>query len=448
MTSFEDVGVRARTAESLAAVQITMPNAVQSAAIPPLLARSDVVIESPTGSGKTLAFAVPLVERLAGHSKQGVRALVVTPTRELATQVAAVLRSVDGGLRVVVAIGGVGYGPQVSGLAQHPDVVVGCPGRLVDLAARGNLRLQAVQYLVLDEADEMLDRGFAPDVERLIALCPGNAAPLARQTVLVSATMPAWVKAVAAKHLVDPTRITVAAEAEPDLEHAVVRIDAGGKLDLLSSLLRRQLSQPVPQTIVFHRTKHGAKKLARDLVRLGHAAVELQGNLSQNARDRSIASFRTGESAVLVATNVAARGIDVAEVGLVVNYELPESAQWLTHRVGRTARNGAAGRALTLLSDLDAEQWRKLRRTGAPELPLVDHTALLADGSWNVEPTHMWESSLVGKAIGRQAPPRRGGASSGHRPTERSADVRSTARSQQWRRRRYAKPAGAGAKTA
>lgn len=386
MTTFDGLGVRARTVTNLTRHRISAPNAVQSDAIPPLLAGQDVVIEAPTGSGKTLAFVIPLVERLAGPAGGPPRALVVTPTRELASQVVSVIAQTDPALRVVLAIGGVGYGGQLAGLRGRPDVVVGCPGRLLDLIDRGVLSLVRVTYLVLDEGDEMLDQGFARDVERIIARCPSGEATPPRQTVLASATMPDWVQRLIDKHLRSPMRVRVIEECLPTLEHGLLPVPRDTKIDVLSQLLHRQRTTSIPQTIVFHRTKHGAKKLARDLTRLGHTAVELQGNLSQNARDRAIGSFRTGASSVLVATNVAARGLDVAGVGLVINYELPETPQWLTHRVGRTARNGAAGRALTFVSADDHVQWRKLRRLGAPALPAVDSALLLREGRWRLTP--------------------------------------------------------------
>ena len=369
--TFQAIGVRSRTADTLLRGGISEPNAVQEAAIPALLAGSDCVIEAPTGSGKTLAFVTPLVERLRGHATHGARALVVTPTRELAAQVAAATRMVDPALRTVLCVGGVGYGEQTGGLRNAPDVVVACPGRLLDLVNMGAARLQRVEYLVLDEADEMLDQGFARDVERIIALAPP------RQTVLASATMPPWVQAMIAKHLVDPARVVVQREQIPLLQHGLVRVGREERVALLSQLLRRHGDS----AIVFHRTKHGAAKLARDLGRLGHRTSALQGNLSQNARDRAIADFREGRTDVLVATNVAARGIDVAHVALVVNVELPETPQWLTHRVGRTARNGKEGTALTFLSDDDMEKWHKLQRLGAPALRWIDRDALLNTGT-------------------------------------------------------------------
>jgi len=373
MTTFAELGVRARTVEALHRTSVEHALAVQRDSIPPLLQGRDVVVEAPTGSGKTLAYLVPMVERLAGHGRGGARALVVTPTRELASQIAGVVRSVDPGLRVALLVGGAGYGAQLSMLRNSTDVIVGCPGRILDLVDRGAAHLDRVEFLVLDEADEMLDQGFARDVERILALA---SAP--RQTVLASATMPQWVQTMIARHLHEPVRITVEREQEPQLQHGLVRVGREERVALLSALLHRHGDS----AIVFHRTKHGAAKLARDLARLGHRTCALQGSLSQNARDRAIADFRSRRADVLVATNVAARGIDVEHVGLVVNAELPETPQWLTHRVGRTARNGRAGTALTLLAAEDMEKWQRLRRQGAPALPWVDRDALLDSGDF------------------------------------------------------------------
>ncbi len=379
--TFENIGVRTRTANALLAVGISEPNAVQQAAIPALLAGSDCVIEAPTGSGKTLAFVVPLAERLRGHAGDGARALIVTPTRELAAQVNAAVRAVDPLLRTVLVVGGVGYAAQTGGLRNAPDVIVACPGRLLDLVNLGAARLRRIEYLVLDEADEMLDRGFARDVEKIIGLCRSGRHN-DPQAVLASATMPPWVQQMIERHLRSPARIRGAAEQLPDLKHSVLRIDRSRKIDALSTLLRHQRRGALNQTIVFHRTKHGARKLARDLTRLDHRTGELQGNLSQNARDRALDLFRARATDVLVATNVAARGIDVVNVGLVINYELPETPEWLTHRVGRTARNGAAGRAITFLTEEDGERWSKLRRLGAPALPELDAERLMSTGEW------------------------------------------------------------------
>jgi ATP-dependent RNA helicase RhlE len=296
----------------------------------------------------------------------------VAPTRELAIQINSVLRSLSHRTRSALLYGGVGYGRQTSDLRAHPEIVIGTPGRILDMVERRLLTLSAIEYLVLDEADEMLDAGFARDVERIIGL---TSEP---QMVLASATMPAWVSTMIHKHLDQPFHISVEHEGEPTLESGLLHVDGSQRLEVLDRLLKGH-SGPV---IVFGRTKHGVKKLATRLSVMGHSAGELQGNLSQNRRDATMEAFRRGRIRVLVATNVAARGIDISGVQLVVNYELPETAQWLTHRLGRTARQGANGRALTILTPEDEPAWRKLRRQGAPDIQPVDKHLLLESGQW------------------------------------------------------------------
>src|SRR6266481_2414310 len=235
----------------------------------------DVVIEAPTGSGKTLAFLIPLVEGI-GDPAPGPRALIVTPTRELAIQVESVYRTLDCRARCALLYGGVGYATQTLALKRGVDVVIGTPGRILDMVGRKLVSLNRVEYLVLDEADEMFDAGFAPDVERIIALT------YQPQTVLASATMPEWVSRMIAKHLTDPVRVRVVSDTEPTLEHGLLRVDRASKLHTLSQLLRRHKSGAA---IVFGRTKHGVRKLNRELRQMGHNSLELQGNLSQTMRE-------------------------------------------------------------------------------------------------------------------------------------------------------------------
>ncbi len=374
MQSFADAGVSPRILAALAALGITEPVPVQAEVIPALMGGRDVVIEAPTGSGKTLAFLIPLVERLP-RGGAGPRALIVTPTRELALQVEKVLRSLASKLRSAVLYGGVGYATQRLALRTGVDVVVGTPGRILDLVGQGRLSLSRVEYLVLDEADEMLDAGFAPSVERLLGLT------YEPQTVLASATMPGWVTRMVEKHTQNPLEVRLKTEGGDTLEHGLLRVAREHKLQTLSRLLHRHAGT----AIVFGRTKHGVKKLNSHLRQLGHNSVELQGDLSQAIRDRAMAAFRDGRSQILVATNVAARGIDVDNVGLVVNFELPDSAQWLTHRVGRTARMGEAGRALTFVTPEDELGWIKLSRQGAPQIRQLDAQRLLDDGTWHYQ---------------------------------------------------------------
>jgi superfamily II DNA/RNA helicase len=399
LPSFAEAGVNPRTLAALSAQGITEPVQVQAEAIPALLAGRDVVMEAQTGSGKTLAYLIPLVEKLP-RGGAGPRAMVVTPTRELALQVEKVLRTLATDLRTTVLYGGVGYATQRLALKRGVDVVVGTPGRIIDMLGQGKLSLSRIQYLVLDEADEMLDAGFAPSVEKILGLT------YEPQTVLASATMPAWVTRLVQKHTNDPVQVRLESNHADLLEHGLVRVDREQKLPTLSKLLRKHGGS----AIIFGRTKHGVTKLNQNLRKLGHNSVELQGNLSQLVRDRAMSSFREGRSTILVATNVAARGIDVNNVGLVVNFELPDSPQWLTHRVGRTARMGEAGRALTFVSPEDEGAWVKLGRLGAPVIRELDTKRLLDEGSWHYQEGRPMQSR------GPSSAPRGANRNRGRRP--------------------------------
>lgn len=402
MPSFAEAGVSPRTLAALSAQGITEPVQVQAEAIPALLAGRDVVMEAQTGSGKTLAYLIPIVERLP-RGGAGPRAMVVTPTRELALQVEKVLRTLSTELRTTVLYGGVGYATQRLALKHGVDVVVGTPGRIIDMLGQGKLSLSRIQYLVLDEADEMLDAGFAPSVEKILGLT------YEPQTVLASATMPTWVTRMVEKHTHDAVQVRLESNHADLLEHGLLRVDREQKLQTLSRLLRRHSGS----AIIFGRTKHGVKKLNHSLRQMGHNSVELQGDLSQLTRDRAMDSFRAGRSQILVATNVAARGIDVDNVGLVVNFELPDSAHWLTHRVGRTARMGELGRALTFVTPEDEPAWVKLGREGAPKIRELDTKRLLDEGSWHYQEGRPMQAHSngagprVNRSRGRRWTPRR-----------------------------------------
>jgi superfamily II DNA/RNA helicase len=373
LESFREAGLSARTLTALERQSIEVPAAVQAEAIPALMDGRDVVIEAPTGSGKTLAFLLPLLERLGRGTGAGPRALVVNPTRELAVQMESVLRGLDHDLKVALLYGGVGYATQTQALKTGVDVVIGTPGRILDMVGRKLMSLSRVEYLVLDEADEMFDFGFAPDIERILGLTYHP------QTALASATMPTWVTKMIERHLDEPVRVTVQREEDDDsLEHGLLRVERGAKVRTLAMLLRRLDGS----ALVFGRTKDGVRNLNRELRRAGVGCVELQGDLPQHVRDRTMDSFREQRVKVLVATNVAARGLDITHIDLVVNFELPDSPEWLTHRIGRTARMGRRGWAMTMISPEDGLRWRRLRRQGAPDLPELDLTHLLEEGGW------------------------------------------------------------------
>lgn len=350
--------------DALAAMGIVTPTPIQQAAIPPLLAGRDAVGEAPTGSGKTLAFGLPLAERIE-PKRRVVQALVLVPTRELAAQVEQVLLALGErhGFRTLVISGGRSANTQAAALRGGAQVVVGTPGRVLDLLQRGTLTLQHLRLLVLDEADEMLDRGFAPDVERILARTPAS-----RQTALFSATMPPWVRTTADRHLREPVAVRVepAGAVKPRIEHVVYDVADGERLPALQALLD---ARGAGTTLVFGRTKHGVKALCKRLAALGYPVAALQGNLSQNARDRVVAEVRAGRVPILVATNVAARGIDIDHIERVINYELPETPELFTHRVGRTGRMGRQGVAVTLLAPADLVRWRQFERSLGHALP-------------------------------------------------------------------------------
>lgn len=364
-SEFQPFGLLAASLKVLSRMGIHTPTPIQAQTIPPLLAGKDVVAQACTGSGKTLAFALPLIEYVDPQVR-GVQALVLVPTRELANQVGEVLTELGraDGLKIAIVMGGRGLGPQEQALRSGAQVVVGAPGRVLDLIRRGSLSLKKLSFLVLDEADEMLDRGFMPDVKTILSHAPP---PNKRQTALFSATLPEWVEKTSAQFLYQPVRVKVDPKPEerPKIDHVVHEIPEAARWEALRQLLdtRDGLS------IVFTRTKHGAKKLARQLAASGYPVDALQGNMSQNARDRVVQQFRSGAIEIMVATNVAARGLDLDGVTQVINFELPETAELLTHRVGRTGRMGKEGSAATLVTPSDRSKFLQLERASGQRLP-------------------------------------------------------------------------------
>jgi ATP-dependent RNA helicase DeaD len=364
--TFDALGLSAPTLAGLGKMGITEPTAVQAQAIPPLLAGRDALVQAPTGSGKTAAFVIPIVELCAqlGDRKRTV-ALVLCPTRELANQGADVADTLlkPHGFRTACLIGGVGYAEQRMQLSQTPQIVFGSPGRVMDHIWEGRLKVDGVRVAVIDEADELLDQGFAPEVTRILSYLPSE-----RQTILVSATMPEWVQGVVKSELHDPIHIAVDYKAEDDgiIEHRIDETTSARRFEDLCKLIDEHRDGSV---LVFGRTKWGVQKLESQLKRAGISCEALQGNMSQGQRDRALDRFRDGKVKVLVATNVAARGIDVRHIGLVVNYELPESADLLTHRIGRTGRMGSNGIAVTMITPEEEAKWKRLKRGGAPDLP-------------------------------------------------------------------------------
>ena len=354
---FPGIKLTNATRSAIARMDISEPTPIQSKSIPHLLERRDVIGQARTGSGKTLAFAVPMVER-CDLSVRRVQGLVLVPTRELAIQVAGVTEALASAhnLRVTLLYGGRSLRPEYTALDRGAQIVIGTPGRTLDHLRQGSLDLRSVRFLVLDEADEMLDRGFAHDVESILSGTPSD-----RQTALFSATMPEWVAKTAKSHLRNPVTVEVDADvrAAPSVNHLIYSIRRDDKFDALQTLLDERGDDPV---VVFGRTKRSVKKLASQREMRGYPVGALQGNLSHNARERVMKDFRSGYSAVLVATNVAARGLDIQGIEQVINYDLPDSELLFTHRVGRTGRMGRAGEAVTFVTADEEKKWREIEQ--------------------------------------------------------------------------------------
>ena len=379
-TSFGELSLCPESRTAVASMGITIPTPIQAQAIPALLEGRDVVGQARTGSGKTLAFGIPIVER-CDPMVRGVQALVLVPTRELAIQVADVLGRLAESRQMWLTLiyGGRPLGPEREALLNGAQIVVGTPGRTLDHLWQGNLLMPDLRVLVLDEGDEMLDQGFAPEVEKILSMTPEE-----RQTALFSATVPEWVTRMAARHMRDPLTIRVDGKAEvpPEIQQVVYEVESDAKLPALCTLLDHRGDGPV---LVFGRTRLGVERLARQLSRMGYPVAALQGNLSQEARERVMAGFRSGKVQILLATNVAARGLDVEGIEGVINYELPESADLFTHRSGRTGRMGREGVAITLLTPEDAPRWRQIERALGRRLPRQPWPAGNGNGSYPCE---------------------------------------------------------------
>ena len=362
--SFDSFGLGPALNRAIAAMKFVEPWPIQVQTIPAMLAGKDVLGLAETGTGKTAAFALPILHSLMTTRGRGVRALVVAPTRELAMQIETELRALARftGVKSMTIYGGVSTRKQIDGLKRRPDIVVGCPGRLLDLLGQGQLRLGGVETLVLDEADHLFDMGFLPDIRKIL-----KALPPKRQNLLFSATMPDAVRHLADDVLSDPHRVELSRTAPAGtIDHYLYPVALKGKFDLLKSLI---VDEHVTSAIVFTRTKHRARKLAVQLDKAGWAAVALQGNMSQGQRDRAMAGFRKGEFDILVATDIAARGLDVAQVSHVINFDIPGTPEAYTHRIGRTGRAERSGEAFTFVTSEDESLLREIERTIGAAIP-------------------------------------------------------------------------------
>ena len=368
VTTFRELGVLPEICDALERANITKPFPIQEMTLSVALLGTDLIGQARTGTGKTLAFGIPILQRtVAQHDADYAemptgkpQALIVAPTRELALQVSSdlALAGADRGIRVLTVYGGVGYDPQLDALQAGVDVVVGTPGRLIDLMNRRALDLSHVKSLVLDEADEMLDLGFLPDVERLLAKTPET-----RQTMLFSATMPGAIVALARTHMRHPMNIRAESAADeqtvPATAQFIYQVHDLDKPEIIGRLLQ---SETADKMIVFTRTKRAAQRVADDLSERGFNASPLHGDMQQAAREKALTKFRENKLKVLVATDVAARGIDVAGVSHVVNYSCPEDEKTYIHRIGRTGRAGATGIAVTFVDWADLHRWKMINK--------------------------------------------------------------------------------------
>jgi ATP-dependent RNA helicase RhlE len=372
LSNFRDLGVAEPLLQALLSEKHDTPTPIQAQAIPSILQGRDLLGIAQTGTGKTAAFALPILQRLSQNpgrpEAKSTRTLILAPTRELALQIAERTRAYGRnlGLKQMVVIGGVGMNPQIAGLARGVDILIATPGRLLDLMQQRHVKLDRVSHLVLDEVDRMLDMGFIRDVKRIVA-----ATPHGRQTLVFSATLPVEIDRLAASFLKDPVRVQVspATITVDRVDQRVHFVDAAGKRKLLTTLLADPAMERV---IVFTRTKHGANRVAEHLDKAGVRAVAIHGNKSQNARQAALETFRVGRARVLVATDIAARGLDIADVTHVINFELPNVPEDYVHRIGRTARAGASGIALSFCAPDERAHLRGIealtkRRIGAVE---------------------------------------------------------------------------------
>ncbi len=366
--SFTAMKLSPGTLDAVAAMGYESPSPIQAQGIPVFLEGRDLLAQARTGTGKTAAFGIPIVEALRHGHDAGVLGLILVPTRELAAQVAAELAQIAKGsrLRIITVFGGVGFGKQTEELRRGgASILVATPGRLLDLAGQGIARLDRIRHLILDEADRMLDMGFLPDMERVLRLVPQK-----RQTGLFSATVPEPIRRLTARFLKDPVsiRIEQGPTATPAAEQFKSHVEKSLKVRALLKVLQDEKPE---QVMVFTRTKHVAKRLARNLEAWGFPAVALQGNMSQNARERSMEAFRKGTAKILVATDIASRGIDVVQVSHVINFDLPDEPEAYVHRIGRTGRMGRTGRAFTFVQSDEQRDMRTIEQLAGTRIQLL-----------------------------------------------------------------------------
>ncbi|MFI5196415.1 MAG: DEAD/DEAH box helicase [Chitinophagales bacterium] len=370
--TFNELNLIAPILQALETEGYTQPTPIQEQAIPIVMARKDLLGCAQTGTGKTAAFAIPILQILhAEHAERAhrhIKTLILTPTRELAIQIGESFSSYGRNLRQkhTVVFGGVPQGAQVQALNRGVDILIATPGRLLDLMNQGYINLTGISIFVLDEADRMLDMGFIHDVKRVIAKLPHK-----RQTLFFSATMPPEIQKLANTILIKPEIVAVTPPATTAelVQQSVYFVDKKDKRQLLHFVLQ---DRSIKTALVFTRTKHGADKVVKDLHKEGITAEAIHGNKSQNARQRALGNFKDGKIRVLVATDIAARGIDVDLLGHVINYEIPEVPETYVHRIGRTGRAGASGTAMSFCDDEEMQDWRNILKLTAQKIPVIE----------------------------------------------------------------------------
>ncbi|MBU1895431.1 DEAD/DEAH box helicase [Patescibacteria group bacterium] len=369
---FAHLGIAKNLLVILSQKGFDIPTPIQHQIIPGALEGKDVVGIAQTGTGKTLAYGIPMIQRLAVNKRQG---LILVPTRELAIQVEEALRAIGTplGLRTAVVIGGVAQYSQVRAIRNNPHLVIATPGRLDDLMKQNIYHLDEVGIITLDEADRMLDVGFLPQIKRIMQIAPKD-----RQTMLFSATMPQSISSLASAFMKLPLRIEIAPQgtSAENVEQEVFVVRKNDKMRLLDSLLQKYTDEKV---LLFSRTKHGAKRITRDIKNMNHTSTEIHGNRSQPQRQFALEGFKNGRFRVMVATDIAARGIDVRDIGLVINFDLPDTLEDYVHRIGRTGRAGRSGKAISFVTPPEKADIRKIERLIRKSLPILSLPTLPPD---------------------------------------------------------------------
>lgn len=401
--NFDNLGISLNLLEVLGKLHFSAPTPIQHQCIPAALEGKDIVGIAQTGTGKTLAFGIPMLQLLSQNKGQG---LILLPTRELALQVDEVLQKLGKsfGLRTVVLIGGASAGPQIQAIKRNPHIIVSTPGRLIDHLQQKNLHLDKIKMIVLDEADRMLDIGFMPQIKQILTLVPKD-----RQTMMFSATMPKVIAEMAARFMKTPWRIEVApaGTTATQVEQEIFMVPKENRINLLHKILADNHGS----VLIFSRTKHGAKKIAGFVRGMGHSAVEIHSNRSLAQRQEALAGFKNGKYRVLVATDIAARGIDVTGISLVINYDLPNNPDDYVHRIGRTARAGATGKAVSFAGSDEKFVIKQIEKLIKKTIPVIPMPALPA--------TRIISREISGMRHGEQARSTRTFARHGRNPRRR-----------------------------